>query len=214
MAAVAIALGAQALLTALWHSPASINVGQDVALPILTTLVYAFVWADTKEDLPPNAAWERFFERVWAVIVIDFIIGVPVIMELLRMALGDSADPKALQNMSAVIVLALSLFFLFADASAVADDDLTVWSIIPLAFLRSLVISLHPLTLARVLLLISLEFALFFPESGLLFLLTKAHVPFADFWAEVPLATFLLPPFAALTLLVYQAAKVPGKQAS
>ncbi len=185
-----------------------------MALPVLTALVYAFVWADTKEDLPPGAAWERFLDRVWAVIVIDFIIGVPVIMELLRTTLGNSADPKDLQNMGALIALVLSLFFLFADASATADDDLTVWNVIPLAFLRSLVISLNPMTFARVLLLIALEFALLLPESGVSILLAKAHVPFADFWSEVPLSTLLQPPLAALTLLVYQGAKVPGKQAS
>jgi hypothetical protein len=201
-AAVAVAFGAQALIATLWRSPAAIEVSNDVALPLLTALVYARVWGDSNENIESSAVWERFLERAWAVIVIDFVAS-----WLLTRAFLASPSPTALEEITGVIAFTLVLFTLFADASATIDDDVTVWNVIPRAFLRSIIITLNLTTFTRALAIFALLLVVFFGQFVLYFALVQYHVAQPQFWSSIPLLTISQPPLAALTVLVYQDAK-------
>jgi hypothetical protein len=201
-AAVVVAFGVQAATAFLWSSPAAIDVSSDIALPLLTALVYARVWGDTNENIASQMVWERFLERAWAVIIIDFLAA-----WVLGKAFVASAAPTALEQVGAVFLYTLVLFIILADASATVDDDVTVWSVIPSSLLRSALLTLNPITFPRAVVLLLISFILTFAQGGLYAALVHYNVAQALFWATVPVATVAQPLVAALTLLVYQDAK-------
>ncbi|MBV8148635.1 MAG: hypothetical protein JO092_06065 [Candidatus Eremiobacteraeota bacterium] len=204
-AAALVAFGVQAAAAFLWRSPVGIEVSSDVALPLLTALVYARVWGDSNENITSQAVWERFLERAWAVIVIDFFVS-----WLFERAFVFGAAPTMLQQIGAVLAYTLVLFIIFADAGATIDDGVTVWNVIPLSLLRSVLVTLNPITFARALALFFLNVIVVFGQFTLYSALAHSHAPQALFWSTVPLATVAQLPLAALTLLVYQDAKPVG----
>ena len=201
-AAVVVAFGIQAAATFLWRSQAGIEVSSDVALPLLTALVYARVWGDSNENIPSQVVWERFLERAWAVIVIDFLVS-----WLFERALVLGAAPTIVEQLGVFLAYTLVLFIIFADAGATIDDGVTVWSVIPLAIARSALVTLNPITFARALVLFCINVGVALAQFALYSALVHDRVGQALFWSTVPLATVVQPPIAALTLLVYQDAK-------
>jgi hypothetical protein len=200
--AVAIAFGLQALAAFVLRSPTIVEVSEDVALALLTALVYARVWGDSNEGIEPGAVWERFLERAWAVIVIDFALS-----EVLTKAMVAAPPSSVPAEIAGIVAVGAVLFFLFADAGAVVDDGVTVWTVIPRAFLHSAIVTLNLTTFARALALFSIELLLLNCQLPLYFVLVRFHVAQPLFWSVVPLATIVQPPLAALTLLIYQDAK-------
>jgi hypothetical protein len=176
------------------------DLGQAIVLPLLTTLVYAFVWADGSADqTPPAAIWERFLERAWAVIVIDFLVS-----QVSNDALSSSLGSNALDVFLGFVALGLSVMLIFADTSATVDDGVTVWTVIPRAFVRSAATVLNARTFPRALALFSVQLLLFAATYGMYAVLVRDTFPHAIFWAEVPLLTIVTPAYAALTAVVYR----------
>jgi hypothetical protein len=159
------------------------------------------VWGDSNENVEWPAVWERFLERAWAVIVIDFI------GSWLATKAFYANPASSLDEVAGIAAFTLALFIVFADASATIDDDVTVWSVIPRALLRSVIITLNPTTFVRALLLFSLFLVLLFAQFLAYVVLVRFHVAQALFWSEIPLLTVVQPPLAALTVLVYQDAR-------
>jgi hypothetical protein len=201
-AAVAVAFGVQIATMLVWHSPAAVDVSSSVALPLLTALVYARVWGDSNEEVGPQAVWERFLERAWAVIVIDFAIT----WLWTRAQLAGFSSSAPLQ-IAGIFAFAAVLFFIFADASATIDDDMTVFNVIPRAFLRSAMVTLNPAIYLRALVLVAFNLLLIYGQFAIYFALVRFGVAQTLFWTAVPLPTLATAPLAALTLLVYQDAK-------
>ena len=200
----------QALCALVFPIPHGLELGGYIFPPALTGLVYAFVWADARETpLAPRAAWERFLERVWAVIIIDFI-GSKVI------EFGFPSHPyeDAVAALAEFFAVGVSVFILFADAIATADDEGSVLTLLPRAFAKSVATAFTPIVLVRAVAIFAAQFALIFLESAAYLWLNGAHVAHADFWAQVPLSTLTVPPFAALTLLVYQDATISRRSGS
>jgi hypothetical protein len=201
-AAVAAAFGIQAAAMLLWRSSVAIEVSSYVALPLLTALVYARVWEDTNENALPNAVWERFLERAWAVILIDFAV-----TWLWTKAVQAGGSSSTLEQAGAIFAFAVILFLVFADASATVDDDVTMLNVIPRALARSLIVTLNPTTYARALVLVAVSLLLSYLQYPIYLALVRFGVPQALFWTEIPLPTLATAPLAALTLLVYQDAR-------
>lgn len=194
----------QWLFVRLWGDGLGLNVGGAIVLPLLTALVYAFVATDASEPkpgaLPP---WERFLERAWAVIVIDFVVGMVTLY-----GLSTAASQNPFAGVLGIAAFALSALLVFADVSATVDDDVTVWSVVPTAFLRSMAAAWNVGVFARALAIVSIELLLVVAQYAVLYGLQHAGIHGAAFWAQVPLSTVATPPLAAITLVVYHDAVV------
>jgi FtsH-binding integral membrane protein len=167
----------------------------------LTAIVYCYVWADAGESAEPaaKAVWDRFLERVWAVIVIDLFFG-----ELTTYGLTWAFSSNALQIAIGIVLVVLSILLIFADVSATVDDGATVWSLIPRACLRSIVLTCQATVFARALALFAFELLLISVAAGVASLFGWAHVPDPIFWAVAIVNTVTLPFLAAIALLVYR----------
>jgi hypothetical protein len=205
-AAVAVTIGAQALVVFGWHGTHALEYASFTIPPLLTTLVYAFAWADVKpEPTPAPAIWERILERSWAVIAIDLVTTI-----VTSFGLGSllSADP--IDILAGIGILGLSATLIFADVSATVDA-MPWWWILLGSFWRSVRATWQGPTLFRALTLVALELLVFGMQLTLQGWLTTLHVAKAEFWSQVPLSALTVPPLAALTMLVYHDAT--GSQA-
>jgi hypothetical protein len=198
--AMLFVLAAEAAVVAAWRSPAAFDFVSAVCLPIFVTVVYAFVLADADGTMTSSAIWSRVLERAWAVIVIDLIVGIISQFTIIFM---ESTD--LLTQVFAIPSLLLVVTFVFADVNAVATKKADPWWMLVLRpFAVSFATALGPGMLVRAFLLTFVT--QYLPMLVLLLLdsvLTARHVPFADFWAFGPLGAILVPPFGALTALVY-----------
>jgi len=200
--ATALIVALQALVVFVWRVPYGIVYSSFVFPPLLTTLVYAFVWADTGSEAPPaGSIWERVLERSWAVIVVD--LGVTFVQSS-GVAGIQSGDPLAIA--SGVAVLIVSAPLIFVDTSATVDD-MPVWWILPGAFWHGLRTVRSGTAFLRAIAIVALGLLVLLAEGQLLDWMLSAHVANAAFWAEVPLVAVTIPPLAALTALVYRDAK-------
>ncbi|MBV8331430.1 MAG: hypothetical protein JO192_01715 [Candidatus Eremiobacteraeota bacterium] len=194
----------QALLVLVWHVPHGTELGSSIVLPLLVTLAYAFVWADAQEaEQSEHSVWERFLERAWAVIVIDFISG-----EITSAGWVYSLSSETLQIIGGFLAFGLSVLIIFADASATIDDDVTVWTVVPRGFMRSMAVTLNGRTLIRALALFALELLIFAGTSAIYDAFPRLPETARFFWAAVPLSTVTAVPLAALLVLVYGDAKL------
>ncbi|MBV8491398.1 MAG: hypothetical protein JO199_12805 [Candidatus Eremiobacteraeota bacterium] len=204
--ATVVCFGLTALCAVVLPIPHGLEVGLAIFPPLLTAFVYAFVWNDARETpYADRAAWERFLERAWAVIVIDF---------LLSFVLGLGLDGVFAQDATGALVgflsLTLTLLVIFSDAVATVDDDGTVWSLVPRAFFKSVAAAVNPRVLPRAGLILALSVLVALAQNELVAAFAHARMAFADFWAFAPLGAVTTPPLAALTLLVYQDAGRPA----
>jgi hypothetical protein len=165
--------------------------------------VYAFVNADAGDSpIAETLIWERFLERAWAVIVIDFLVN-----DLATIALAYSTSSAPLELLIGLLAFALSILTVFADTSATVDDDVTVWTVVPLGIMRSAATTWNTTTFVRALAIFALQMLAFAVQEVLYFGLQHWGVPQALFWSQIPLETIVAPPLAAITLLVYRDAK-------
>lgn len=202
---MAVAIALQALVALAWHVRQAVALDGFIATPILTTLVYVVVAADvrlapegTDGAHPAPPLWERFLERSWAVIVIDFVLSY-----VLAFGLGATASPEIADVFGGIAVVALGAMFVFADASAAADDDLTPLTVLPRAFARSVAAVWQPAIFPRAFALLALQLLIVALQSAAYALFLEAHVANAEFWSQIPLLGIATVPLSTLTMLVY-----------
>ena len=175
-----------------------------MVLPLLTTLVYAFANNDASET--PQAArpvWERFLERAWAVIVIDFLG-----TYLTSVGLAGTMSNDVAAAIVGIVATIVAILIVFADVAATVDDDPAVWSLLPRSISKSARAVTRPKVLARAVALYALGLLVFAVQESIVLLLTNAHAANVEFWSEVPLQTVATVPLAALTLVVYRDAAI------
>jgi len=172
-----------------------------VLLPLLTTIAYAFTWADSDES-PQTAAstWERVLERSWAVIVLDLGVG---LVQGIGFASVRTGDPINLTL--GIIVLVITAPLVFADTSATVDD-MPVWWILPGAVWRAMRVARGPVYL-RAVILVALAVVVDIAQRELFDRMHHAKIADADFWSQMPINALAVVPVAALTALVYRDAK-------
>jgi hypothetical protein len=197
-AATAVVIGAQALIVFVWRIPHGLDYSGFVLPPILTTLVYAFVWSDS-DEAPQTAGstWERVLERAWAVIVIDLLFSILVNTGLHGIALQDPIDVVL-----GIVILVVAVPLVFADTSATVDE-MPVWWLLPGAFWRSLRAARGTVYL-RAVAILALGLLALFAQQPLFDWMHHAEIANAEFWAAVPLNAITVTPIAALTALVYR----------
>ncbi|HKU80799.1 MAG TPA: hypothetical protein VJP76_01420 [Candidatus Tumulicola sp.] len=202
---MATAVALEAVVALVWHVRGGLQLDEFVATPILTTLVYTVAAFDVRPPTGPDgerprsfSLWERFLERSWAVIVIDFLLSY-----VLTLGLAGTASTDLAEMFGGIAIVTASAMLVFADASATADDDLTPLLVLPRAFARSVAAVWQPAVFPRAFALLALQLAVVALQSAAGALLLQAHVPNADFWAQIPLLDVAVVPLSALTMLVY-----------
>jgi hypothetical protein len=199
-AAVLAAFALQIALALVWRVPHAVDLGGAIAIPLVTALVYAFVSADAGEGpVAEGLVWERFLERAWAVIIIDFLLSY-----IWTAALIYSTSSKIVDLLAGLAAFGFSVVAVFADAGAVVDDDVSVWTVIPRSLLRSIATAWSGTIFIRALAIVSFALLEFLAQTSLYFALMHLSPSQADFWAQVPLATIVAPPLAAVTVIVYR----------
>lgn len=184
----------------LWRAPQALVLGSAIAVPLINALVYAFVWADAGESSIAQALiWERFLERAWAVIVLDFLINY-----VWTAALVYSTSTKPLELLAGLAAFGFCVVTAFADAVAVVDDDVSVWNVIPRSLVRSVATAWNSTIFVRALAIVSLSLLAYVAQSAAYFSLVHFNVPQAEFWSDIPIGTIVAPPLAAITVVVYR----------
>jgi hypothetical protein len=200
--ASALLIGVQALVVLVWHVPHGLIYSSLLLPPLLTTLVYAFVWADTEEERPAAAStWERVLERSWAVIIIDLGVGY-----VQGSGVNGIASSDPFEIVSGIAILVLTAPLVFVDVSATVDE-MPVWWILPGAFWRGVRAIRSGSTYLRAVAIVAIGILTFLVQAPLMNWMQAAHLANAEFWAQVPIGTLTVPPIAALTALVYRDAK-------
>jgi hypothetical protein len=197
-AATACVIGAQALIVFVWRIPHGLDYSGFVLPPILTTLVYAFVWNDS-DEAPQTAAstWERVLERAWAVIVIDLLFSILVNTGINALVIQDPIGVVL-----GIVILTVAVPLVFADTSATVDE-MPVWWLLPGAFWRS-VRAARGTVYLRAIAILALGLLALFAQKPLFDWMHHAEIANAEFWAVVPLNAITVTPIAALTALVYR----------
>lgn len=194
------AFAVQVALTLLWKVPHAIELGGAIAIPLVTAMVYAFVSADAGEtEIAESLVWERYLERAWAVIVIDFLL-----TYVWTAALVYSTSANPLELVAGLAAFGFSVVAVFWDTAAVVDDDVNVWTLVPRSFLRSVATAWNSTVFVRALAIVSLSLLEFVGQSALYYALLHFKVPQAEFWAEIPIGTIVALPISALTVVVYR----------
>ena len=207
-AATAVVIGAQALVVLFIRVPFGFQYSTVVMLPLLTTLVYAFSWADSDESPQPAVAtWERVLERSWAVIVLDLLVGL-----IQGAGIGSIEAADTIDVCLGIVVLIVSAPLVFVDTSATVDE-MPVWWILPGALWRGVRAARGPVYL-RAIALLALGLLVALVEKPLFDWMQAAHLANPKFWSEVPLNAISVAPIAALTALVYRDAtrKLPNDE--
>ena len=191
-------IGAQALIVFVWRIPHGLDYSGFVLPPILTTLVYAFVWNDS-DEAPQTAAstWERVLERAWAVIVIDLLFSILVNTGISALVVQDPIGVVL-----GIVILTVAVPLVFADTSATVDE-MPVWWLLPGAFWRS-VRAARGTVYLRAIAILALGLLSLFAQKPLFDWMHHAQIANAEFWAAVPLNAITVTPIAALTALVYR----------
>lgn len=184
----------------IWRVPHAIDLGGAIAVPLINALVYAFVSADASESsVAQTLIWERFLERAWAVIVLDFLISY-----IWTAALIYSTSTKPLELLAGLAAFGFCVLAVFADTVAVVEDDVSVWNVIPRSLVRSILTAWNSTIFVRALAIVSFSLLEFVAQNVSYFALMHFNVPQAEFWAEIPIATIVAPPLAAITVVVYR----------
>lgn len=198
-AAVALAIGLQVAIVALVPAKHADLAASGIVLPMLTALIYAFVAGDALKTSDDRAIWGRILERVWAVIVIDFINTAFAVVSLAVTSAGTLAalaGGTALQMLVALTV--------FADVVAVLDDDGDRWfTLVTRSYARTFGIALQRGNLWRCFVVYGLSLVALVLETGLAELVTRIGIPSVSFWGPLALGTILAVPISAFTIVVY-----------
>lgn len=170
--------------------------------PIIVTVVYVHAKNDAAGDrLSPSELWGRILERLWAVILIDFV------GFCLNFAFGAALGAAFLPGgglselLAAAGGLAALGITMFADVRAAVAQDVSPLHLLPDAFFASARLALR--NASRIFFLLAVNIFASTLVSLLYVELHAKHVRDDLFWSNLPLEVVLAAPLAALTAAFY-----------
>jgi hypothetical protein len=198
-ASALVGLAVEAAIYFLLHPKTGVNVGDLIVGPMVATVVYVFAAADLPGDESRRITrpWERILERVWAVVVIEFIQAL-----IFSAGLGAMLVGNAFSAFVGATVIFMFATLVFSDVFAAVEPNLSPVTMLFLGFVRSVQLTWRG-NIARVLFILALTLILNAMQTGLITLLTNWHIRDAAFWGDAPFALFATIPLAAFTALVY-----------
>lgn len=175
-----------------------------MAASIVTgAMLDAVVLAQTKADVDgPDAGnpWARALERLWAVVLANFIFTIVAAFGVELVAAGD-----IVARIAGACVLPLAAAMIFAECIAVTSDDERWWWLLVQAVGGSIRITWRDAsTTFRAILIFA--FAELLPAAlgyALEPVLKAQHVALSSFWSNVPLGIVLTIPLDVLIVLAF-----------
>lgn len=150
------------------------------------------------ELLPWSAIVKRALPRVFAVMLIDLLVQYIVAGGLIGIVQPESIEQFSLS----CITLLLGSTLLFADVYASTETQ-TAWRLVPLAFMRSIMLSWENGNIIRIAYLGALQIPVALVTVMTLQILNLHHLAGAQLIADLPVPTLLAAPFSVLTTVVY-----------
>ena len=168
---------------------------------VIGAVVDAVVIASVQSDIDGTSAqemWSRVLERLWAVVIVNFIFSFISFFGVELAAAGDLMD-----RILSIPVLLIGVGTVFAEVVAVVSDEDPWWFLVVRAFGSSIRTAWTGNTLWRAIVLFLLQFVPFIVGSTLEPALTHNHVAIASFWSNVPLGILFSIPLDVLIVLAF-----------
>lgn len=147
-----------------------------VAIPLLDVVVVVNVGCDATGALQSwRERLERIVERAWAIIIIG---AASTIVVSVAFAGLRSADP--LDAAMSVMVMFMSAMLAYAEPYACLDEEASPYTIVPFAFLRSMMLAW--VNLPRVAAFFALTLAVTLADAGLVRVLLQLRAPGPAYW--------------------------------
>lgn len=185
------------LVYRLTAAPAIIFTASILVDAAIGTIVYAQAKGDI-DGAGTTEVWSRVLERLWAVVIVDFIVQFVSIVGIGYLAQGDLAD-----RIVAIPILLIGAGTVFAEAVAVVVDGDPWWFLVVRAIGTSIRTSWSGSTLWRAIVLFTLQFVPMALSTLLTNTAAQHHVRITSFWSDVPLGILFTIPLDALIVLAF-----------
>jgi hypothetical protein len=169
---------------------------------VIDAVLATIVCAQAKGDIDGSTArdvWLRVLDRLWAVVIVDFITSIVAILGVL--VLTENAPNSRLV---AIPILLLAASTVFSDAIAVVLDGEHWWFLVVRAIGTSVRTSWSGSTLWRAIVLFALQFVPTAVSTLIANGSAQSHPTAASsFWSDVPLGIVYSIPLDALIVLAF-----------
>lgn len=168
---------------------------------VFDALLATIVFAQAKGDVDGSTAaevWSRVLDRLWAVLVVDFIVTFVTLDGIAILAQGELLD-----RIIAIPILLIAAATVFAEAIAVVVDGEQWWFLVVRAIGTSIRTSWSGSTLWRAIVLFALQFVPMAAGIALTKASAQLHITITSFWTDVPLGILFAIPLDALIVLAF-----------
>jgi hypothetical protein len=197
LAVAAIALSWAIVAGSRLPEPLAITLAGSTVAPVFTCIINAYSFADWTGETGTAAVWARVLDRVWAVIIIDFINTVLVTYA----QAGIGGDPIVL--LIGIPLLILAAAAAFADVAAVVDERTPWWGLAFVPFVTSIATVFSRGLFTRAMSLLVLQLLIGYASDLIHLWLDSAKIGHAVFWALIPMGMITLPGVQALLAFTY-----------
>lgn len=194
-------LAAQSLWYVAYHGREAMLVAFDLAVLVFLTVVVNIRTAlDMRGgELPLGELLAWAFGRLWAVIIIDFVVWLTLSAGTAMAFTPASADTF----LGGAFFLVAAAGLIFCDVVASVEPHAHWYAIVPAAIRRSIRLAFAHGNILRALAIVIFQAVFTLLEALLQQFLSDRGIKGAEFWGNQPLNTLLTPFFAALTTVVY-----------
>lgn len=164
---------------------------------VLTTIVCAQAKGDI-DGSPAAGVWSRVLDRLWAVVIVDFIVTFVSFAGVEILSAGDIGD-----RIIAIPILLIAAATIYSESIAVVVDDEQWWFLVVRAIGTSVRTSWTGSNLWRAIVLFALQFVPSAVSAVVASASAQHHVTVTSFWTDVPLGIVYSIPLDALIVLAF-----------
>ncbi|HET9031221.1 MAG TPA: hypothetical protein VFN49_13695 [Candidatus Aquilonibacter sp.] len=190
-------IGVQWLLDTRFPGPGVELTAGIVAGAIVDAIVLGIVKGDV-DGWNAAQTWDRIGERLWAVIIVNFVATYVAMFGLVSVAAGDLAD-----RLLAIPTLLIAASVVFAEAIAVVADDEAWWFVVVRAIGGSIRVAWSNGVFGRTITLFVLQLVPGAISSAIVGAVTHGHPPASSFWTDVPVGIVFSIPLDVLIVLAF-----------
>ena len=168
---------------------------------VIDAVIATIVFAQAKGDVDGSNArdvWSRVLDRLWAVVIVDFITTYVSLVGIELLAAGDIAN-----RVIAIPILLIAVATVFSEAIAVVVDGDQWWFLVIRAIGSSIRTAWSGATYGRAIILFALQFVPMVAGEALTSVSAQHHIAIAPFWRDVPLDVLFSIPLDALIVLAF-----------
>ncbi len=195
LAILAIAL--QWVIYQIKNEPAIVFTSGIVIDAVIATIVFAQAKGDV-DGLNARDVWSRVLDRLWAVVIVDFITTFVSLVGIGSLAAGDIID-----RIVAIPILLIAAATVFSEPIAVVVDGDQWWFLVVRAIGTSIRTAWSGTTYGRAIVLFALQFVPMAAGEVVTTVSAQHHITIASFWRDVPLGILFAIPLDALIVLAF-----------